>query len=85
MKVAYFDCFAGASGDMIMGALIDCGVPVSHLKTELEKLDLKGYKIEALKAEKKVLQARHLTFTSVPVPNMTGILRISGHFFPAAD
>ncbi len=53
MKVAYFDCFAGASGDMIMGALIDAGMPVGYLKSELGKLGLKGYRIETAKAEKK--------------------------------
>ncbi len=30
MKILYFDCFAGASGDMILGALIDAGVPVEQ-------------------------------------------------------
>ena len=45
MVVAYFDCFSGIAGDMILGALIDCGLDVSFLKKELEKLDLFGYKI----------------------------------------
>ena len=45
MVVAYFDCFSGIAGDMILGALIDCGLDVSFLKKELEKLDLSGYKI----------------------------------------
>ena len=27
MKIAYFDCVGGASGDMLLGALVDCGVP----------------------------------------------------------
>ena len=45
MVVAYFDCFSGIAGDMILGALIDSGLEVSFLKKELEKLDLPGYKI----------------------------------------
>lgn len=45
MVIAYFDCFSGIAGDMILGALIDSGLEVSFLKKELEKLDLPGYKI----------------------------------------
>ena len=32
MKVAYFDCFSGISGDMIIGACIDCGVTLNYLE-----------------------------------------------------
>jgi uncharacterized protein (TIGR00299 family) protein len=45
MVIAYFDCFSGIAGDMILGALADCGLEVSFLKKELEKLGLSGYKI----------------------------------------
>lgn len=43
--IAYFDCFSGISGDMIVGAFLDAGVPFEWLKDELEKLSLKGYKL----------------------------------------
>ena len=43
--VAYFDCFSGIAGDMILSALIDCGLNISLLKKELQKLNLSGYKI----------------------------------------
>lgn len=46
MKILYYDCFAGISGDMNLGALIDLGVPSEYLIKELEKLNLKEYKIE---------------------------------------
>ncbi len=52
MKIAYFDCFAGASGDMTLAALIDAGVEVEELKGELGKLDLPGYEIEVSKVKK---------------------------------
>lgn len=45
MKVLYFDCFSGISGDMTLGALIDLGIDVKLFKNELQKLNLAGYEI----------------------------------------
>jgi len=53
VKIAYFDCFSGVAGDMIIGALIDAGLGISALKKELKKLPLTGYEIKAFKTEKK--------------------------------
>ncbi len=53
MKIAYFDCFSGASGDMILGALIDSGFSLDKLTEELKKLDLKDYELGL----KKVLRS----------------------------
>ena len=53
MKIGYFDCIAGASGDMILGSLLDCGLDFDYLKAELEKLDLKDYTIKKYKDQKK--------------------------------
>lgn len=47
MKTAYFDCFAGVSGDMILGALLDAGLKLDDLKQALAFVPLKGYRIEA--------------------------------------
>lgn len=49
MVVAYFDCFSGIAGDMILGALIDAGLEIPVLKKELQKLDISGYKIRTQK------------------------------------
>jgi len=49
MKVGYFDCFSGISGDMTLGALIDAGLDFEQLKGELSKLELPGYQIEAVR------------------------------------
>lgn len=51
MKILYFDCFAGISGDMNLGALIDLGVDADHLKQELARLPIHGY---SLKIERDV-------------------------------
>ena len=53
MKIAYFDCFAGASGDMILGSLMDAGLKLDHLKGELTKLRLTHYDLQKKKVVKK--------------------------------
>jgi len=52
MKIAYFHCFAGVAGDMIVGALLDAGLALADLERELAKLDVCGYRVEARKTEK---------------------------------
>jgi len=46
LKLAYFDCPSGASGDMILGALVDAGVPFDTLERELAGLGVDGYRLE---------------------------------------
>lgn len=53
MKAAYFDCFAGASGDMILGALMDAGLELELLKGELAKLHLTHYDLQVKKVAKR--------------------------------
>jgi uncharacterized protein (TIGR00299 family) protein len=47
VKIAYFDPFSGASGDMILGALVDAGLPLADLTRELGKVGIGGYGIRA--------------------------------------
>ena len=53
MRIAYFDCFSGASGDMVLGALIDAGLSVERLREELAKLRLSHYDVKSEKVLKK--------------------------------
>ncbi|MBI4714749.1 MAG: LarC family nickel insertion protein, partial [Nitrospirae bacterium] len=57
MKLAYFDCFSGASGDMILGALVDAGLPLATLQERLALLDVEGYEVNAYPVTKKGLRA----------------------------
>src|SRR5687767_3213981 len=52
-RILYFDCFNGASGDMVLGALLDAGLPVDELRHALGSLALDGASISA----KRVLRA----------------------------
>lgn len=61
MKIAYFDCFAGISGDMILGALIDAGLEIEHLKKDLALLNLEGYSLELEKVSKNGINGSKIT------------------------
>jgi uncharacterized protein (TIGR00299 family) protein len=57
MKIAYFDCFSGASGDMILGALLDAGLQIEQLLDELQKLKLSHYRLDVRRVVKKGIGA----------------------------
>ena len=57
MRLAYFDCPSGAAGDMIMGALVDAGLPFEALREELAKLRLPGFTLERREVMKGVFRA----------------------------
>ena len=52
MRIAYFDCFSGISGDMTIAAFLDAGLSVNRLSKELGKLKLKGYEIKKTKTRR---------------------------------
>jgi pyridinium-3,5-bisthiocarboxylic acid mononucleotide nickel chelatase len=56
-RVCYFDCASGASGDMLLGALVDLGLPLEALREELGKLGLQGYALEAHRVHRSGLHA----------------------------
>jgi uncharacterized protein (TIGR00299 family) protein len=53
MKILYYDCFSGISGDMHLGAMIDLGVEKEYLLSQLQNLNLKGYEIRISTDERK--------------------------------
>ncbi|MFC1490878.1 nickel pincer cofactor biosynthesis protein LarC [Candidatus Latescibacterota bacterium] len=60
MKTAYFDCIFGVSGDMILGALVSCGVPLDKLVGELEKLNIDGFELHEEKVIRSGIEATHV-------------------------
>lgn len=61
MRIAYFDCFAGISGDMTLGALVDAGAGFDALKLELAKLHIHEYEITADKVNKRGIAATQVS------------------------
>jgi hypothetical protein len=57
MRIAYFDCFSGASGDMILGSLIDAGLSPRLLKEELGKLRIPAINLRVRKVLKAGISA----------------------------
>jgi uncharacterized protein (TIGR00299 family) protein len=60
IRSAYFDCFSGISGDMVLGALVDAGADLREIEAELRKLGLEGWKISAEKVERRGIFATHV-------------------------
>jgi len=53
MRVAYFDCFSGASGDMIVGSLLDAGATLDNLRNQVATLAIDGHDIQSEKLTKQ--------------------------------
>ena len=52
MKILYYDCFSGISGDMNLGAMLDLGIDPAFLINELKKLNLSGWELEFTKDQR---------------------------------
>jgi uncharacterized protein (TIGR00299 family) protein len=74
VKTIYFDCFSGAAGDMILGALLDAGLPLDELKHALGSLGVAGWDVSAEKVVKTGITAtkfrvhEHAVVTAGPAP-----------------
>jgi pyridinium-3,5-bisthiocarboxylic acid mononucleotide nickel chelatase len=66
MRIGYFDCATGASGDMILGALVDAGYPVEDLRGALERLGVDGFRVEARPVERGGIRGTQLVVDVEP-------------------
>jgi len=55
MRIAYFDCFSGVSGDMCLGALVDAGLPFAELAKGLEGLRVRGFSLRSRRVTRGAL------------------------------
>src|SRR5215468_1423085 len=60
MKLAYFDCFSGISGDMTLGALVDAGLSLDHLREQLCGLEIPGWEITSEKVWKNGISSTYV-------------------------
>ncbi len=61
MRIAYFDCFSGISGDMITGSLLDAGLDIDELSAEIKKLGLEAVELKASKIVKQHISSTKFT------------------------
>ena len=79
-KIAYFDCFSGASGDMLLGALLDAGLALSDLESDLAELGLADYTLEVTRQVSKGISGTKLDVVDKgscrPVRHLSDVRRI---------
>jgi hypothetical protein len=61
MRILYYDCFSGISGDMNLGAMIDLGIEKEFITGELNKLNLKGWELIAEKDQRHGIHGTKVT------------------------
>src|SRR5215213_2323990 len=66
MKTLYFDCFAGASGDMILGAMVAAGVDPNFLQQQLSLLPVSGFSIDFETVNRSSLSATYARVETAP-------------------
>jgi uncharacterized protein (TIGR00299 family) protein len=66
MRVAYLDCASGISGDMMLGALVDVGVPLAAIQQGLDSLGLPTCQLVAREVTKKGFRATHIEVQHEP-------------------
>ncbi len=67
-RTLYVDCFAGAAGDMMLGALLDLGLPVEHLQARLALLGELGGTLEVKRAFRHGIGAVDVTVRTAATP-----------------
>ncbi len=91
MKLAYFDCFSGISGDMTLGALLDAGCDLAQLRAELRGLQVSGWELSAERVWKNGMAATRVHVKTEdqqrhrPLSAILQILRDSNLASPVRD
>ncbi len=82
MTIAYFDCFSGAGGDMLLSSLLDAGLPLAELEADLARLEMGPYRLEVQRVTRRGLtgtQLRVLTEADhYPAVNLAAVEEIVG-------
>ncbi len=71
MRIAYFDCFSGISGDMVLGALVDLGVPVETLAAEMKKIPLENWSMESRRERRGAIEGVRVMISAQDQPHRT--------------
>lgn len=74
MKTLYLDAFSGISGDMFVGALLDLGVDFNQFETELAKLNVTGYHLQATRIAKSSIYGTDFDVQLTAVQKDTGFV-----------
>ncbi|MGH2589498.1 MAG: nickel insertion protein, partial [Actinomycetota bacterium] len=72
MRVAYFDCIAGITGDSALAALLDAGVDLDEVRAHLATLPLERFDLEVTQVEEHGIRA---TRVAVRAENVAGVIR----------
>ncbi|MFN2524844.1 MAG: nickel pincer cofactor biosynthesis protein LarC, partial [Actinomycetota bacterium] len=84
MTLVYFDCFAGAAGDMILGALVDAGAPAQLVQEAIRRLGLADVRLEFVQVSRSGLRATKAVVSAPSQPGtrtlteITAIIRQAG-------
>jgi len=83
MRIAYFDCFNGAAGDMIVAALLDAGADFHLFANAIESLRLPGYRLSTERIKKQGIAAHRFSVnvddTQKPHRHLKHIIEIINH------
>jgi len=66
VKIAYFDTIAGISGDMVLGAFLNAGIPIEVLNSEIAKLGISGVRIEIQMLQRSMITAIKVNVVETP-------------------
>jgi hypothetical protein len=76
MKIAYFDLISGASGDMILGALVDAGLPFAEIRDALDLLGLPEFELSASRVMRGAFAAAKIDVRTADTVHARGLAEI---------